>query len=53
VGDLLEPADVLPSSRLKRVYFACRCRPDTFEATVTMATVARAVGVRRSSTCRR
>jgi uncharacterized protein YbjT (DUF2867 family) len=46
VGDLLEPADVLRVVRgCKRVYFGMSVSAGYLEATVTMATVARAVGV--------
>lgn len=46
VGDLLEPADVLRVvSGCRRVYFGMSVSPGYLEATVTMAAVARAVGV--------
>src|SRR4030095_757837 len=46
VGELLEPADVLRVVRgCKRVYFGMSVSAGYLEATVTMATVARAVGV--------
>jgi uncharacterized protein YbjT (DUF2867 family) len=46
VGDLLEPADVhRVVSGCRRVYFGMSVSPGYLEATVTMAAVARAVGV--------
>ena len=46
VGDLLEPADVLRVVRgCRRVYFGMSVSPGYLEATVTMAAVAREVGV--------
>jgi uncharacterized protein YbjT (DUF2867 family) len=46
VGDLLEPADVLRVVRgCRRVYFGMSVSPGHLEATVTMAAVAREVGV--------
>src|SRR5215471_6514294 len=46
VGDLLEPADVLRVvSGCRRVYFGMSVSPGYLEATVTMAAVAREVGV--------
>jgi NAD(P)H dehydrogenase (quinone) len=46
VGDLLEPADVLRIVRgCRRVYFGMSVSAGYLEATVTMATVAREVGV--------
>jgi uncharacterized protein YbjT (DUF2867 family) len=46
VGDLLEPADVYRAvSGCRRVYFGMSVSPGYLEATVTMAAVARDVGV--------
>src|SRR5260221_13559876 len=46
VGDLLEPADVFRAVRgSRRVYFGMSVSPGYLEATVTMAAVAREVGV--------
>jgi uncharacterized protein YbjT (DUF2867 family) len=46
VGDLLEPADVYRVvNGCRRVYFGMSVSPGYLEATVTMATVAREVGV--------
>src|SRR5262250_816185 len=46
VGDLLEPADVHRAVRgCRRVYFGMSVSPEYLEATVTMAAVAREVGV--------
>jgi uncharacterized protein YbjT (DUF2867 family) len=46
VGDLLEPADVYRAvSGCRRVYFGMSVSPGYLEATVTMAAVAREVGV--------
>src|SRR5262249_34543482 len=46
VGDLLEPADVHRAVRgCRRVYFGMSVSPGYLEATVTMAAVAREVGV--------
>jgi uncharacterized protein YbjT (DUF2867 family) len=46
VGDLLEPADVYRAvSGCRRVYFGMSVSPGYLEATVTMASVAREVGV--------
>src|SRR5262249_19601443 len=46
VGDLLEPADVSRVvSGCRRVYFGMSVSPGYLEATVTMAAVAREVGV--------
>ena len=46
VGDLLEPADVFRvASGCRRVYFGMSVWPGYLEATVTMAAVAREVGV--------
>src|SRR5215472_7520782 len=46
VGDLLEPADVYRVVRgCRRVYFGMSVSPGYLEATVTMAAVAREVGV--------
>jgi uncharacterized protein YbjT (DUF2867 family) len=46
VGDLLEPADVYRAvSGCRRVYFAMSVSPGYLEATVTMAAVAREIGV--------
>jgi uncharacterized protein YbjT (DUF2867 family) len=46
VGDLLEPADVYrAASGCRRVYFGMSVSPGYLEATVTMAAVAREVGV--------
>src|SRR6266481_1231950 len=46
VGDLLEPADVLRVVRgCRRVYFGMSVSPGYLEASVTMAAVAREVGV--------
>jgi uncharacterized protein YbjT (DUF2867 family) len=46
VGDLLEPADVYRvTSGCRRVYFGMSVSPSYLEATLTMAAVARAVGV--------
>jgi NAD(P)H dehydrogenase (quinone) len=46
LGDLLEPADVYRVVRgCRRVYFGMSVSPGYLEATVTMATVAREVGV--------
>src|SRR5215510_6485460 len=46
VGDLLEPADVYRvTSGCPRVYFGMSVSPGYLEATVTMAAVAREVGV--------
>jgi uncharacterized protein YbjT (DUF2867 family) len=46
VGDLLEPADVYRVvSSCRRVYFGMSASPGYLEATVTMAAVAREVGV--------
>jgi uncharacterized protein YbjT (DUF2867 family) len=46
VGDLLEPADVFRVVRgCRRVYFGMSVSPGYLEATVTMAAVAREVGV--------
>src|SRR5262245_48782340 len=46
VGDLLEPADVHRSvGGCRRVYFGMSVSPEYLEATVTMAAVARDVGV--------
>src|SRR5215468_1666465 len=47
VGDLLEPADVYRVvSGCRRVYFGMSVSAGYLEATVTMAAVARAVGVK-------
>jgi hypothetical protein len=46
VGDLLEPADVYRVvSGCRRVYFGMSVSPGYLEASVTMAAVAREVGV--------
>src|SRR5262245_65247851 len=46
VGDLLEPADVYRAVRgYRRVYFGMSVSPGYLEATVTMAAVARELGV--------
>src|SRR5262245_60742683 len=46
VGDLLDPADVYEvASGCRRVYFSMSVSPGYLEATVTMAAVARDVGV--------
>ncbi len=46
VGDLLEPADVYRAVRgTRRVYFGMSVSPEYLEATVTMAAVARELGV--------
>ena len=46
VGDLLEPADVYRIvDGCQRIYFGMSVSPDYLEATVTMAAVAREVGV--------
>jgi uncharacterized protein YbjT (DUF2867 family) len=46
VGDLLEPADRLARCRCcRRIYFGMSVSPAYLESTVTMATVAREVGV--------
>jgi uncharacterized protein YbjT (DUF2867 family) len=46
VGDLLEPADVYRAvSGTRRVYFGMSVSPGYLEATVTMAAVAREVGI--------
>src|SRR5437764_6732594 len=47
VGDLLEPADVYRVlSGCQRIYFGMSVSPGYLEATVTMAAVAREVGVK-------
>ena len=54
VGDLLDPADVSRVlSGCRRVYFGMSVSAAYLEATVTMAAVAREVGVNALSTCRR
>src|SRR5580693_8373172 len=46
IGDLLEPADVLRVVRgCRRVYFGMSVSPAYLEASVTMAAVAREIGV--------